>query len=253
MIAAEKRYKSTGIIGTMIVHLLLLALFFFAKCSSDIRPPEIEESGILINFGNSDEGMGNVQTKEITNNIVEKVNQQSQSLVQQTVVKNILTQDIEEAPNISKKNKTQTEQQQQPSNELVNAFSKLNNKSSNASEGITGNPGNQGDLSGSLNSDNYSKGTGNDFNWKLKGTGRKMIGKIEIFDKSQETGIVAVEIIVNKFGKVTKANPILMGSTTTNQYLWNKAKEGLLNKILYNQIPTGDEARGIIYINFTVR
>ena len=35
--------------------------------------------------------------------------------------------------------------------------------------------------------------------------------------------------------------------------LWKKAKDGLFNKILFNQSPTGEEARGTIYINFTVR
>jgi hypothetical protein len=44
-----------------------------------------------------------------------------------------------------------------------------------------------------------------------------------------------------------------MGSTTTSSILWRKAKEVLMDKVLFNQSPNGEEARGTIYINFTVR
>ena len=80
-----------------------------------------------------------------------------------------------------------------------------------------------------------------------------VIGDVAIYDDSQETGIVAVEILVDKYGKIIKAEPVLMGSTTTSSILWKKAKDGLINKILFNESAKGEEARGTIYINFTVR
>ena len=80
-----------------------------------------------------------------------------------------------------------------------------------------------------------------------------MISGININDSSQETGLVAVEILVDKYGKIIKAEPVPIGSTTTSSLLWKKAKDGLLNQKLFNESATGEEARGTIYINFTVR
>jgi hypothetical protein len=62
-----------------------------------------------------------------------------------------------------------------------------------------------------------------------------------------------INVRVDKYGKIIKAEPVLMGSTTTSSILWKKAKDGLINKVLFNESAKGEEARGTIYINFTVR
>ena len=78
--------------------------------------------------------------------------------------------------------------------------------------------------------------------------------ELRMLDARREIrGIVAVEILVDKYGKIIKAEPVLMGSTTTSSLLWRKAKDGLINQVLFNQSASGEEARGTIYINFTVR
>ncbi|MFI5164584.1 MAG: hypothetical protein ACHQHP_04970, partial [Bacteroidia bacterium] len=143
----------------------------------------------------------------------------------------------------------------QPDQNLLNALNKKHSTTgSNSGDGNTDTPGNQGDPNGTLNSNVYSKGGDGDGGiWKLKGSGRKMTGEVKIHDDSQETGIVAVEILVDKHGKIIKAEPVLMGSTTTSSTLWKKAKDGLINKKLFNESSSGEEARGTIYINFTVR
>ena len=48
-----------GLIGSILIHLLLLLAFWWLTMNV-IKPPE-EEQGILINFGTSDEGIGEVQ------------------------------------------------------------------------------------------------------------------------------------------------------------------------------------------------
>jgi hypothetical protein len=160
-------------------------------------------------------------------------------------------QNVEEAPVIVNKTKIKKEEviNPQPDQNLLNVLSKIKNNSSSG-EGTTHMPGNMGEPDGTQGA--LSEGHSNVGSWKLKSSGRKMIGKVEIVNESQETGIVAVEIIVDKYGRVTRATPMLMGSTTTNLYLWNKAKEGLEGKVLFNQSASEDEAKGIIYINFTL-
>ena len=158
-------------------------------------------------------------------------------------------------PPVKKKNKEVKPEEQKPDQNLLDAFNKVHNSTgSNTGDGNTNTPGNQGDPNGTLNSNVYSDfgGTGG-IKGKLRGSGRKMIGDVAIYDDSQETGIVAVEILVDKYRKIIKAECVLIGSTTTSSLLWKKAKDGLLNKVLFNQSPTGEEARGTIYINFTVR
>ncbi len=98
----------------------------------------------------------------------------------------------------------------------------------------------------------FSDTTGNII-YVLNTNDRRMTARPDIHDDSQETGIVAVEITIDKYGKVIKAEPILSGSTTISSVLWKKTKQGLLNQTLFNQSPSGEEARGTIYINFTVR
>ena len=53
--------KRAGLIGTILVHLLLLLLFMFYGLTYQYPIPE---QGILINFGTSDEGTGEIQPEE---------------------------------------------------------------------------------------------------------------------------------------------------------------------------------------------
>ena len=161
------------------------------------------------------------------------------------------------APQVKKikKHIEKVEEQPKPDENLLNALNKKHSKTgSTAGDGNTNTPGNQGDPNGSLDA-GYSRGhdpRGNG-DWLIRGSGRKMTGNVNIHDDSQETGIVAVEILVDKKGKIIKAEPVLMGSTTTSSTLWKKAKDGLINQKLFNESATGEEARGTIYINFTLR
>jgi hypothetical protein len=54
MIAAEKKSKRKGIIGTILFHTLLLVAFLFMGLKYQDPPPA--EEGISINFGFMDEG-----------------------------------------------------------------------------------------------------------------------------------------------------------------------------------------------------
>ena len=53
--------KNRGIIGSVLVHAVLLALLLLLGFTTPLPLPA--EMGILVNFGNSDEGMGLEESK----------------------------------------------------------------------------------------------------------------------------------------------------------------------------------------------
>ncbi len=255
----NNRLISLGI--TILFAALLFIIFLFIKFITPIPPfDESPIGGIQVNFGFNEEGMGD-------NNSLQPVsdNQKNKNASQPETNSPSEMLASEEASNVTappvKKNKKPDvkETPPTPDQNLLSALNKINSKTgNNSSDGNDKTPGNKGSLQGTLNSNVYSEFDGPPggppgLKGRLKGSGRKMIGDVAIYDDSQETGIVAVEILVDKYGKIIKAEPVLIGSTTTSSLLWKKAKDGLLNKVLFNQSPTGEEARGTIYINFTVR
>ena len=251
----NNRYISFGI--TLLFAALLLIIFFFIKFITPIAPFDESPMGALeVNIGYDAAGMRDNNSLQPVSDDQKKENAASQPSTNsssQMLSSNEASNAI--APEVKNKKPDVKETPPTPYQNLLNALNKVHsNTGSNSGDGNTNTPGNQGDPNGSLNSNVYSNGNDEKGGgWRIKGNGRKMIGDVAIYDDSQETGIVAVEILVDKYGKISKAEPVLMGSTTTSSLLWKKAKDGLINKVLFNQSATGEEARGTIYINFTVR
>ena len=90
--------KRSGVITTVVIHLLILLLFIFTGLTIPVPLPE---QGILINFGTSDEGMGDVQPEEVTS--AEVAEDPNEEVIESTPVptetqEEIITQDELEAP-----------------------------------------------------------------------------------------------------------------------------------------------------------
>jgi hypothetical protein len=80
--------------------------------------------------------------------------------------------------------------------------------------------------------------------------GRKMIKQPVINNLTTEKGIVVVEITINKYGNVFKAEPGAEGTTTTSQYLFTKAKQAA-ESVAFDSAPTSPlEQKGTITITF---
>jgi hypothetical protein len=80
--------------------------------------------------------------------------------------------------------------------------------------------------------------------------GRKMTKQPVISNLTQEKGIVVVEITINKYGNVIKAEPGAEGTTTTSQYLLTKAKQAA-ESVAFDTFPTTPiEQKGTITITF---
>lgn len=246
---------------TTLIAILLFMIFLFIKFITPIPPfEESAKGGLEVNFGFDEAGMGDNNSMEhVTQDqrIKSETSSQPQSNSSSDMIATDEVSDVVAPPVKNKKAEVVKEETSpQPDQNLLNALNKVHSSTgSNSGDGNTDTPGNQGDPNGTLNSNVYSDfgGGSGGIHGKLRGSGRKMIGDVAIYDDSQETGIVAVEILVDKYGKIIKAEPVLMGSTTTSSILWKKAKDGLINKILFNESAKGEEARGTIYINFTVR
>ena len=116
----------------------------------------------------------------------------------------------------------------------------------------TGNGSGGGDGGGSGGGSGPGIGTGKGPGVSYNLAGRRWLRTPKIDDKSQETGKVVVDIIVNKSGKVISAIPGGVGSTTTSAYLYKLAKEAALSTP-FNESPDGKETqKGTITFNFVL-
>ena len=101
MKAAEKKSKRKGIIGTILFHALLMGAFLFMGLKYQDPPPA--EEGISINFGFSEQGLGEVEP-ENTEEIIEIVEEE---IIEQQIEspEEIVTQSLVETPVVEKTEK----------------------------------------------------------------------------------------------------------------------------------------------------
>lgn len=269
----EKKSKGAGLTGTLFFHGALLIILIWIKLTAPVPPPE--EEGILINFGTSDQGTGDIQPTEVTNadspkeSNAEKLSQPEQSAPDPVKPQPQLTQDVEDAPKISnKKPKPKPVETPKPNPKPVEQPKKVeepkpdpkalypgkkDNKGqgSKGSEGETGKPGDQGSPDGSKDATSHTgAGKGNSgISFDL--AGRSMLKKPEIQDNSQEFGKVIIEVVVDKDGNVTGVTGPARGSTTTAPILVGKAKQAAKEARFSKSAGGVEEQRGTITFVFS--
>ena len=251
MIKNDKN-KQKAIIGTIMIHIVLLVCFIFMGLTYQIPPPA--EEGISINFGYQDFGSGSVQPKMI---VEEKKISPQITVSNSPVIEKIITQDIEATPTvkpkkIENKNNEVKKIEDKKSDPIVNTKALYTGKKQNNinSQGINKEQGNQGLKDGSQNSNIYN-GLSNGTNGIAFQLGGRTIAKIKkpIYD-SQQQGKVVVTIRVNRNGNVISASPGAKGSTTTNTYLYAKAKEAALKTTFEANLKAPEIQVGTIIYNF---
>jgi len=230
----QEKNSRAGVIGTILFHLLLLLIFIqFGMTYQD--PPEENAGGMVINFGTTDQGMGDVQPSSSETSTTSENATTSETTTPSSAQENALTTTEESVEiNASQSNTTsqQTTTQQQTEQtvdeNLTNALNALNNPNNNSTgDGNSNTAGDQGDPNGDPNSSNYTGGgTGNGVDFTL--AGRSMVKVKKPNNPTQEDGKVVVEIVVDKNGKVIRATPGDRGSSTTNTTLYKIAKEAAL-------------------------
>lgn len=227
---------------TVVLHVLLILLFFMVGMKY-LDPPL--EAGIAVNFGTSDEGMGNAQPVEQ----IQSAPQQSAATSQPVseIKEEAVTQEIEEAPVIEetkeKKEATQPKVEKpketkkpdpKPDQSTTDALSSILNGPSRdgkpqEGDGNDGKSGDKGDPDGDPNASSYygsGKGLDGDGNYQLGG--RRALNKEKIVQKCNESGTVVVSIEVDRSGKVIQATPGVRGSTSTASCLLEPARQSAL-------------------------
>lgn len=232
MNSEEKRNKNKGIIGTILFHTLLLVMFLFMGLTYQDPPPA--EEGISINFGFSDEGLGEIEpedTEEITEIVEEKIIEEQIESHDE-----ILSQEIIETPAVKKTEKKVKLIDEKPKEEVIEEKKPEINKKAlytgkkkniNKAQGNKDSQGNQGLMDGDPNANNYiGGGIGIDGNAYQLG-GRKAIKKPKP-KGNQVSGKVVVLITVDRLGNVIYANAGAQGSTTFDKELLERAKKAAL-------------------------
>ncbi len=276
--------RSRSLIISVVVHGALFLLLLFFVMTSPVPPfPEAGGGGgVLVNIGYIDAATGEVQPMSTT---VTPDPQTVKAIPLPSPEEEITTQEDEEsvAMNTSEKKvvkkdvkKPPTETKKSEPVKTVDAAGIYKGKSNKVvSQGTSSTgTGDQGDRQGDPNSKYTGKngtgggpgtgtGTGGgdgDGNGPGKGSGisfdlsgRKLLLKPTIDDRSQETGKVVVSITVDKSGSVTEARPGARGSTTTSAYLFSKAKDAAM-KARFNASPeAADIQKGTMTFVFLVQ
>jgi type IV secretory pathway VirB10-like protein len=273
---SENNNRFRGLVVTIGFHLLvLLALLYFALSTPLPLPGE---EGVEVNLGSSRQGMGVVQ--ELSPPPVERPQRQTpppQTDPDPEPEEDLITQEVEEAPairqeDIKDKEKPREEekpvdpddqaaeeevvQEEEPEPEppkvieraLYRGSSQTSGDGSN--EGITGQPGDQGDPNGTPAAAAYEGqgGQGEGVGYDLGGRGVKHLPK-PAYD-SEEQGKVVVEIRVDRSGKVVSAMAGARGTTITDLRLRRLAEEAALRSVFASDPNAPERQRGTITYNF---
>lgn len=255
----EEEKKSFAITSGLFVIMFLL--FFYFGLSYLDPPPE---NGILINFGTTETGSGEIQPTEA----IQSAPQPTKSNAQAAPDEEVLSQDIEEAVVMKETKKTtpakeaakeeikpKPTEKPQPSKNTTDALSNILNgpKSDGKAKGGEGNdnlPGDKGSLDGDPYANSYfgsGSGSGDGRGWGLKG--RKLSGSGKEVQKCNEFGTVVVQITVNRSGNVIDAK-YTKGTTNTNPCLVNPAI-ATAKTYKWQPDPNAPETQiGFIIVNF---
>jgi periplasmic protein TonB len=255
----KDKNKRKGVIGTILFHLLLLLFFaIYGLPYEDPRP----EQGMLINFGTSDQGMGDVQTEPVYQPIETPVENTQQEEIQPEstpeVVEKVITQETVETIEVKptkeqleqeRKNKEEEERkkkEQEAQQKAQSMWDKINQNTQSGNQGETGKPGDQGSTDGQKAEGAYSglPGTGSTPS-SLSGSGRSW-KEVKPKGVQNEEGKVEVLVYVDKEGNVTKATV----TKSTNHALNANAEEAAKKWKFSKQEKLGNELQKII-IPFT--
>jgi periplasmic protein TonB len=245
-----------GLIGTITFHVLLLLLFLFNGLQT---PNPIPIHSIAISFGNSNDGMGEIQPQDL--NASPKTSPQVEEKVTPvnptpTVTSTeAITQNTADAISINdKKNKVKTpepdpvKEPEKTVNQKAIYPGKTTGQSS-GSQGDSNKPGDQGDPGGDKNSTsavgNYSGG-GDKYELGLRKAKERPKPKYDC----QEAGKVFVEIRVDQYGKTVGVRAGIKGTTNTATCLVSKAEEAAW-KTTWEADPNASDIQiGTIVYNF---
>jgi hypothetical protein len=262
--------KAIAVSVLILAGLLLLSIFYIVSKASP--PEEVGIGGIIVNYGTSDEGMGNdymsVEEPSVDPNANGKVpdkitpdNQVTQNTNAVNAANNIVTDD--NSDNVSLNNKPNTSNnaptqktEDKPATPVINQnalYKGKKNSGTGLGDGTGTVAGNQGKPEGDPLSNNYNgTGSGNG-GVALDLKSRKFVNSPKISDDGQKSGKIVVEIRVDKNGNVISAKAGARGTTLTDPLLWDKCEAAALGSRFNTLESAPDTQIGSIVFNFKVK
>ena len=266
----EENNYPKAFLATGIIMAILIALCYFIVFHNP-PPQEMGTGGILVNYGTSNEGMGDdyMSTEEPsksprpTHTKATKITPPTPT-PQKTQVeqadKKVVTQTTEDAPTVNDnaKKTSKAVTTEEPTKKAVKQtvdnralFKGMSSKGNGNGDGTTGTPGNQGSPNGSNMSNNYN-GTGSG-NGGLALGNRSWVSRPSVDDDHRSTGKIVVQIQVDKNGNVVSATPGAKGTTISDYELFNRCKQAALNAKFNNSDNAPDLQVGYITFTFKVK
>jgi TonB family protein len=247
----EKKDKGIAIVGTIVVHALVLLVLFLMAFRTPLPLPG--EEGVEVDLGMMDQGMGNIQPEKPAIPMAAQPQQQ-----QNKSKEDIVTQNDDEAPAIEKPKNTKPKQETKPVEEpkpTVNQkalFKGSNNPQAGGSEGITGQPGDQGKPNGLAGIKKYdgNGGKGNGTGYDLGGRGAKSLHRPD--DDFSEEGRIVVDIWVNRDGQVVRAEVATKGTDIINNAMRQKAIQAAKRSTFASDPDAPEEQHGTITYTFVI-
>lgn len=250
MNSKEKKDKSIAVVGTLLVHALVVFVLFLMAFRTPLPLPG--EEGVEVDLGMMNQGMGNIQPEKPA---VPQTYTPPKEI--QKTEEDLVTQNDDELPAIEKPkvNKPKQEKPVEEPKPTVNQralFKGNNNPQSGGSEGVTGQPGDQGKPNGLAGIKKYDGqgGKGNGTGYDLGGRGAKSLHRPN--DDFSEEGIVVVDIWVNRQGKVTRADVATKGTTVINRDMRQKAIQAALRSSFAADLNAPEEQHGTITYTFVI-
>lgn len=262
----ETEHERKSFTITVVLYaLLLLVLFFFGFTYLDPPP----ENGIAINFGTSETGMGTEQPIEAIQSAPKQTT--PPPVVQQKTQEEVVTQESTEAPVINDKKKettpVETKKPIEKPKEVKKPDPKPDKSTTDALSSILNGPKSDGQAKGSEGDDNtagdkgspdgdpkassyYGNGKGLDGDGNYMLGGRRALNKEKFVQDCNESGIVVVEIEVDRSGKVISARAGVKGSTNTDSCLTEPARRAALATKFNSDSNAPATQTGFIRYNF---
>ena len=246
----EKKDKGIAIVGTIVFHALAVLVLFLMAFKTPLPLPG--EEGVEVDLGMMDQGMGNLQPETPAIPMAAQPQQETSKSEEE-----IVTQNDDEAPALEKPKTTKPKQEQptetpKPTVNQRALFKGSNNPQAGGSEGITGQPGDQGNPNGLAGIKQYDGqgGKGNGTGYDLGGRGAKSLHRPS--DDFTEEGVVVVDIWVDRAGKVTRAEVARKGTTLINNDMRQKAVQAALRSTFVADSNAPEEQHGTITYTFVL-
>lgn len=264
----ETRYEKKSFAITVVLHVLLIILLLFFGFKYLDPPPE---NGIAINFGTSEVGSGTEQPTEPVRS-APQTSTPEVTPVETNIKEEVVTQEVEEAPVIEKKEvEKKVVQAEQPVKKEVEPVKKPDPKpdksTTDALSSILNGPEREGQAEGGEGNDTqagdkgdpdgdprassyYGSGMGIDGDGNYLLGGRQALNKEKFVQDCNESGVVVVQIKVNRSGRVVSAVPGVKGTTNTAECLTSPAKRAALATVFNSDSEAPEIQTGTIIYNF---